>query len=100
VSSSTDSSTLAVSGPSLARRVLVVVGLFGYLATGLVYLAAGLVVPGPWFFLLIVLWLVGLWFVAVHTARWSWWVAAAGPVALLFWWAYVSLGELLLGWTA
>jgi hypothetical protein len=95
-----DSSTAAVPGPSLARRVLVGLGLLGYLATGLVYLAAGLVVPGPWYFLLVALWLVGLWFVAVHTARWSWWVVAAGPAALFFWWAYVSLGEWLLGWTA
>jgi hypothetical protein len=85
---------------SVVRRVLVALGLLGYVATGFVYVAAGLVVPGPWLVVLIVIWLVGLWFVAVHTARRSWWVVASGPLALAFWWGYVTLGELLFGWTA
>lgn len=86
--------------PTLGRRALVVVGLLAYLAAGFIYLTSGLVVPAPWIFILWGLWLVGMWVVARLVARWSWWTLAAGPLAFGFWWAYLAVGESLLGWTA
>lgn len=86
--------------PSAGRRTLVMLGLLGYIATGFVYLISGLVVPIGFLILLLAFWLVGLWITATYVARWSWWVLASGPLALSFWWAYVTLGGAFLGWTA
>lgn len=84
--------------PTVAQRVLVIVGLLIYLATGFIYLTSGLVVPGLALFLLWFVWLVGIGVVARMVARWSLWVLAAGPVAMVFWWLYLMVGEALFGW--
>lgn len=94
MSSSVDTS------PTLSRRVAVVLGLAAYLATGFLYLTSGLVVPGGALVVLWVVWLVGVWAVARLMVGWSWWVLAAAPAAVAFWWAYLLAGEGLLGWTA
>ncbi len=84
--------------PGWPQRVAVIVGLLLFVATGFLYLTSGLVVPMPWLGILWAIWLVGMWASARLTARWSWWIFAAAPAALLFWFAYVSLGEVLFGW--
>lgn len=86
--------------PSAGRRALVILGLLGYIATGFLYLISGLVIPIGFLILLLAFWLVGLWITATYVARWSWWVLASGPLALVFWWGYVTLGDVFLGWTA
>ena len=43
------------------QKVLGIVGLLGYVAVGFFpYLASGLMVPGPWLFILWAIWVVGL----------------------------------------
>jgi hypothetical protein len=80
--------------------VLGIIGIVLYAATGILYLSAGLVVPGPWLFLLWAIWLAGLWLlVAVFRRRRSW-TPLVAVLAVAFWWLYVTLGETLLGWTA
>lgn len=75
------------------------IGLVAYLATGFIYFTSGLVVPGVALIVLWLIWLAGMWFVAKLVARWSWWALASAPTAVLFWLAYLSLGEALFGWT-
>lgn len=86
--------------PTLLRRVVVIAGLLAYLATGFLYLTSGLVVPGWGLIVLWAVWLAAMWLVARLVARWSWWVLAAAPAALVFWWLYLLVGESLFGWTA
>lgn len=86
--------------PTPVRRVLVALGLLAYIATGFLYLVSGLVVPLGWLVLLLAIWLAGLWITTLQVARWSWWALAGAPIALVVWWAYVTLGGALLGWTA
>jgi hypothetical protein len=82
------------------RKVLGVVGLVAYLVVGAVpYLTSGLVVPGPWIYILWALWLVGL-VLAWRTFRTRpAMVLLFAPAALAFWFLYVTAGEQLLGWT-
>ena len=82
------------------RRVAVIVGLLAFLASGFIYVTSGLVVPHPWLVLLWVIWLIGMAVVARLTARWSWWVLAAAPAAMAFWFIYLMAGEAFLGWRA
>ena len=91
----------APGAPSGAGRVVVaVVALLLMVPIGFFYLSSGLVVPGPWLFLLWALWLA-LAVLAVWLARRrSWWVAAVPVGAALLWWAFLSAGEAVFGWTA
>jgi hypothetical protein len=87
--------------PSGRSRVLGVIGLLAYLVVGgFPYLASGLMVPGPWLYILWAVWVVGLilaWRVfRVRPAM----TLAFAPAALAVWAIYVYLGEQLLGWTA
>lgn len=88
------------AAPTPAKRVGVILGLVVYLATGFLYLTSGLVVPGLALILLWLVWLAGMWWVARRVAGWSWWVLAAAPAALAFWWIYLWFGEAVFGWTA
>ncbi len=81
-------------------RAGVVFGLLAYLASGWLYLGAGLVVPGAVAPLLWAVWLAGMWAVGRLVRHRSLWTLAAGPAAVLFWIGFVSLGEWLFGWTA
>jgi xanthosine utilization system XapX-like protein len=95
----TDLSSVTTPEPTVVQRILVVVGLIAYLATGFIYLTSGLVVPFPWLIVLWLVWLAGMWITARLMARWSWWVLSAAPAAMAFWWAYLSVGEAVFGWT-
>lgn len=87
-----------VSSP--AATISGIVGIVLYVAIGFVYLASGLVVPAPWLFPLWGIWLVGLYLlIRVFRIRRAWTpLIAVGAAA--FWWLYVTLGGLYLGWTA
>jgi hypothetical protein len=83
------------------QKVLGVVGLVAYLIVGAFpYLASGLVVPGPWLFILWAIWLVGAVMAWRTFQRRPVWVLAFAPAAVAFWFLYLTLGEQLLGWTA
>ena len=85
---------------STGATVLGIVGLIAYAATGILFIAGGLVVPGPWLFVLWAAWLVGVYLVIrLFRGQRPWtFLAAVGAVA--FWWVYVTLGEAIFGWTA
>lgn len=72
-----------------------------YLVTGLFpYLVSGLAVPGVGLIVLMTCWAIGLTF-TIRLARSRPVVSLlAIPTAWLFWWAYVSAGEAIFGWTA
>lgn len=63
-------------------------------------MVSGLMVPGPWLFILWAVWLGGLalaWRTfQTHPAM----VLLFAPAAVAFWFLYVTAGERLLGWTA
>jgi hypothetical protein len=81
-------------------NVLGIVGIVAYAATGFLYLASGLLVPGPWIVVLWVIWLAGLYgLVSVFRSRRQW-TPLVAVAAALFWWLFVTVGEILLGWTA
>jgi hypothetical protein len=64
------------------------------------YAASGLVVPGPYLYLLWVV-LAVLIVVGVRLARrHSYWVLAVPVVGGLLWWATLTAGEAWLDWTA
>lgn len=83
------------------QKVLGVVGLIAYIVVGWApYLVSGLVVPGPWLFILWAVWLVGL-VLAWRTFRTRpVMVLLFAPAAVGFWFIYVTAGERFLGWTA
>jgi hypothetical protein len=85
---------------SVWGRVVGAVGIVLYLGAGFFYLASGLVVPGPWVFLLWAVWLLGWWPVIRLFMRNPVWVPAVGLGAFVFWWLFVTLGSWLFGWSA
>lgn len=91
------------SGPATFGTAATVVGVLGivlYLAVGFLYLTSGLVVPFPWLFVLWGVWILGLYpLVRLFRSR-RVWVPAVAVGAILFWWAFVSLGGAVLDWTA
>lgn len=90
------------SGPATRwKRLAVMVGVVAYLGTGYLYLAfSGLVaIPGLWAVPLWAAWVGGLCLVARFARRWSWWVMAAGPLAIAVWWVYATVGWGPLGWS-
>jgi hypothetical protein len=85
---------------SATANVLGIIGILAYGATGVLYLAGGLVVPGPWIVVLWAIWLAGLFaLVRVFRDRRPW-TPLVALVAAVFWWLFVTVGEGLLGWTA
>lgn len=83
-----------------SERALGVLGIVMYLAAGFLYLAAGLVVPGPWYVVMWAVWITGWVMVArVYKTRRPW-TPAVAVVAVGVWVLIVGLGGLLLGWTA
>ena len=85
---------------SATANVLGIVGIVAYAATGLLYLASGLMVPVPWIVVLWVIWFAGLYgLVSVFRSR-RHWTPLVAVAAAVFWWLFVTVGEILLGWTA
>ena len=83
------------------QKVLGIVGLLGYVAVGFFpYLASGLMVPGPWLFILWAVWIVGLVLAWQTFLRRPAMVLLFPPAAVAFWFLYLTAGEQLLGWTA
>jgi len=63
------------------------------------YAASGLLVPGPWLYLMWLLLLVLLVVAVLLARRRSYWVLAVPVVGGTAWWGIVSAGEAWLGWT-
>ena len=81
-------------------RLLLVLAVLAHLGAGILYLAAGLVAPLWAVLLLWALWLVLLW-VLVRVWRRRPLLALAVPVAAVaLFFAAITAGEQLLGWTA
>ncbi|MEO7981971.1 MAG: hypothetical protein ABI807_13900 [Sporichthyaceae bacterium] len=77
-----------------------VVALLAMVPVAFFYAASGLVVPGPWLYLM---WLLlGLLVVVAValTRRRSYWELATPVVGGAAWWGIISAGEAWLGWTA
>jgi hypothetical protein len=66
---------------------------------GFFYAASGLLMPGPWLFLLWVLFVVLVVLAVLLARRRSYWVLAVPVLGGAFWWGFVSAGEAWLGWT-
>ncbi len=82
-------------------RILALVGLVLYLATGgFPYLASGLVAPMWGIAVLWLGWLVGLWLTIRLFRGDSAWALAMPVLAIVFWWVVITLGENLFDWTA
>ncbi len=79
--------------PAVALVLHVVVGLVFYVASGLVAPLYAIVV-------LWILWLVLLGALIMLWRRRSWWVLAVPAAAFALWFAILSLGEAVFGWTA
>ena len=85
--------------PEAGPTVAAVVALLAMAPVGFFYAASGLLVPGPWLFLL---WLVFLVLVSVGVRlfrRRSYRVLAVPVVAAVVWCGTLSAGEAWLGWT-
>jgi hypothetical protein len=84
-----------------AGRVVSILGLVLYLATGVFpYLASGLVAPLWGIAVLWVGWLVGLWLTIIMFRRRSPWTLAMPVLAIGYWWLIITLGERFFDWTA
>ena len=80
-------------------RIAAVVALLAMVPVGFFYLASGLLVPGPWLFLLWVVFLV-LVSVGVRLFRHRSYLVLAVPVAAaVVWFGTLIAGEAWLGWT-
>jgi hypothetical protein len=86
------------AGSNAARLAAYVIGFGLHLAAGWFYLAAGLVVPGPWLFLLWAVW-IALLVLAIRRRASYWYVLATPFVAAGFWIAFVFGLGTLLGWS-
>jgi hypothetical protein len=86
--------------PSTGTWVLAGISGAAHLVVGVFYLSSGLVAP-LWAVVVLVLWWVLL---AVQLSRLalrgSWWTPAVPVVAFATWFAVLTVGERLLGWTA
>lgn len=85
---------------STGATALGVVGIVAYALTGFLFIAGGLVVPGPWLYVLWAAWLAGVYLVFRLFITRRPWTFLAAVAAVAFWWVFVTLGEALLGWTA
>ena len=82
-------------------RILAVVGLILYVATGVFpFAASGLVAPLWGIAVLYLGWIVGLWLTVRLYRSGSAWALAMPVAALAFWWVVVTIGESVFGWTA
>jgi hypothetical protein len=80
-------------------RIAAVIALLAMVPVGFFYVASGLLVPGPWLFLL---WVVFLVLVSVGVRlfrRRSYLVLAVPVVAAVVWFGMLTAGEAWLGWT-
>ena len=85
------------SGPGPV--VAAVLAWLAMVPVGFFYAASGLVVPGPWLFLMWLLYATLLVAALRLTRRRSYAVLLPPLVGGVLWWAIVSAGEAWLGWT-
>ena len=84
-----------------AGRILALIGLILYIATGVFpYAASGLVAPLWGIAVLYFGWGIGFFSTILLYRRRSPWALAMPVVALAFWWVVISLGEAAFDWTA
>lgn len=88
------------SPPNRSDLVMGVIGIILYVMVGWFYLASGLMVPGPWLYILWAIWIGGLWVLTRVFRRNPVWTPAVPVGAAIVWVAFVQLGSSLLGWTA
>jgi hypothetical protein len=79
--------------------VVAVVAWLAMVPVGFFYAASGLLVPGPYLFLMWAAYVVLLVVAVVLTRRRSYWVLAVPVVGGVLWWGVISLGERYLDWT-
>jgi hypothetical protein len=84
---------------SPGRIAAAVVALLAMVPPGFFYAASGLVVPGPWLFLMWLLFGALLVLAVLLARRRSYLVLAVPLVAAVAWWGLVTLGETYWGWT-
>jgi len=96
----------AVTGPTGQepaggwRSVVGWAGIALQLLAGFLYLMSGLMVPAPWVAVLWLLW-AALFAVAVRVrGRRPVWTPLVALLSVVLWWAALSAGEMVLGWTA
>ena len=85
--------------PGGGRLAAAIVALLAMLPVGFFYAASGLLVPGPWLYLM---WLeyLALLGLAIWLARRGSFAVLVVPVAAaVSWWSAISLGETYGGWT-
>ena len=89
------------STPTRSRWPVVaaVVALLLMAPVGFFYGVSGLVVPGPWLFLLWLLYAVLLGLTIWLATRRSYYVLAIPLVAGVLWWLAITAGEAWFGWT-
>ena len=84
-----------------SQKIWGIVGLLAYLVVGAFpYLTSGLMVPGPWLYILWAIWLIGAVLALRTFQRRPAMVLVVAPAAVAFWFLFVTAGERLLGWTA
>jgi hypothetical protein len=84
---------------AVAATVVAVVGWLAMVPVGFFYAASGLLVPGPYLFLMWAAYVVLLVAAVLLTRRRSYWVLAVPVVGGGLWWGVISLGERYLDWT-
>jgi hypothetical protein len=88
-----------VSPPNTWTWLLAGLAFIAHVAVGVLYAASGLLAP-LWAVVLLDVWWIVLAVVLVRLARHgSWWTPAVPVVAYGTWWAALTAGEQVLGWT-
>lgn len=86
--------------PGVWATISGVVGIVLYLLVGFLYLVSGLVVPPPWLVLLWLIWLGGVYPLVLIFQRNRVWAPTVALAALVVWFVYLTVGDVLLDWTA
>ncbi len=96
---SADQHRTAAKSPGKGRLAAAVVALLAMAPVGFFYAASGLLVPGPWLYLMWLLYLVLLGLAVWLARRGSYAVLAVPVVAAVAWWGVISLGEAYWAWS-
>ena len=84
---------------AVAAAVVAVISWLAMVPVGFFYAASGLLVPGPYLFLMWAAYAVLLVVAVLLTRSRSYWVLAVPVVGGVLWWGVVSAGERWLDWT-